>query len=148
MEIIYSLKTLNECTKQIETLQALILSICNELEISVNNTGTQTYLYEGLSKKDFTITIHVELPQDEINNLLTNTQTHSEFLQNIATQNTELGMSDSMEEYYQKVRLEGTEQLKEYTALNALVGALNDFYPLNIKAIAVARKESQSAELN
>ncbi len=158
MEIIYPIEVYQKYPQHINTLKKIALEFCGEVAMTAINQVTGIYVYDDNdeSTPDYTVEIHVELPQHEIRAALFPPRkirggTASPLTSKTLTNWTKLNVQYAQCEYDDMVakvnghiRRNWPVDHKEWLTLSKIGKNLDKLQPLNIKGVEVVFKENPS----
>ena len=155
MEIIYPVEVYEKYSQQIDKLKKMTLKICGEVAMTAINQSTEIYTFDNdKSTPDYTVEIHVELPQHEIRAALfpprkirggTASPLTAKTLANWIKLNVQYAQYDDMvTKVNDHIRKNWPVDHKEWLALSEIGNNLDKLQPLNIKGVEVVFKENPS----
>ncbi len=157
MEIIYSVEVYEKYFQQINKLKKIALEFCGEVAMTAINQSTEIYTYNNdKSTPDYTVEIHVELPQHEIRAALFPPRKIRGGIASPLTAKTLANWTKLNVQYAQceydnmvakvngHIRKNWPVEHKEWLALSKIGNNLDKLKPLNIKGVEVVFKENPS----
>ena len=157
MEIIYPIEAYQKYPQHIETIKKIALKFCGEVAMTAINQVTEIYTYgNDESTPDYTVEIHVELPQHEIRAALfppgkirggivspLTAKTLANWTK-INVRYAQYEYDDMVARVNDHIRKNWPVNHKEWLALSKIGNNMNKLQPLNIKGVEVVFKENPS----